>query len=158
LLARQKELMKYQTKTSLARLFQLIAQGIDSTGLQKIFKELDIQLQEKIREIANGKEASVKTAVASSSRYAASSSSVAGIAINDEQLFNNPSLLSEAVKKAVMDKFNHLGNARTKRVYGQILQLAEQPATDNLEAWGKANAFGHVLRFIDALEMVLDKG
>ncbi len=156
-----KEFMEYPTQSSLGHLFQLIARGEDAATLQNTFEELDSELQNKIRELAN---VEVSIPVAASSNWAPST---------DESLFADIPRLSHAVKKATMEKFENLSLEQKTRVHNEIKRLsgkAEDTQSGRHHACetllrfinkaikkfidNRDYTFDNLLRFVDALEAV----
>ncbi len=137
-----KEFMEYPTQSSLGNLFKLIARNEDAAAIQNTFEELDAELQNRIKDLAN---AEVLIPVAASSNWTPNT---------DENFFSNISRLSRAVKKATFEKFWSLSQVMQSLVYNKIRELAGNPKTVNPLKWDEDHAFENILRFVDALEEV----
>ncbi len=146
----------------LATLFQAIIRNESTEALQQVFEKLDPSTQQQI--IANASEDAFifnptvqRTGLRAQTWHLTSqfldscqTSSLVIPTLRDQVLFDDKTRFARAVRKTAYTNYRLLASEEIESVHSHVRRLAGKLESD----WGKEHLFDHMLRFIDALEMV----
>ena len=144
-------LKKYVPQSPLAALFQAIGFNHTKEAIQRAYRDLSVDMQQRIAVLVVQNSAPDNRTASSCSVSSASSRSASSSYKSSIDLFADMGLFARSVRKAAYDLYHSLGQKEKDLVSYYNWDLAGRPQIDDPN-WDENHVFDHALRFTDALE------